>query len=101
MAAQPTDNDARPGDGRGDGESGASPDLVSEFQTLLDRLGVDLGAWPSADQQRGREILAASADAVTLLRQTAALWDRTGLEPVKAPPGLAQRIVDRALSKDK
>ncbi len=76
-------------------------DAAAELQDLLDRLGTELSRWPEAERERANQIVAASPEARRLLEEARALWDPARVAPVKAPPGLKERILDKALSSDK
>jgi hypothetical protein len=70
---------------------------VVEFEDLLDRLGDDITRWPAAQQQAASVLLVDSAEARDLLHEARALRGLLSGAPVRAPSGLADRIVDQAL----
>jgi hypothetical protein len=70
----------------------------SGFQDAIDRLGEDLATWPLPDRQAALHLLAREPDLRACLddasRLRAALLDQA---PIRAPAGLADRIVKAAL----
>lgn len=70
----------------------------SGFQDAIDRLGEDLATWPLPERRAALHLLArepdlrARLDDAAVLR--AALLDQA---PIRAPAGLADRIVEAAL----
>ena len=73
---------------------------LSEFEAALDRLGADLARWPQPLREAARDLLDSSDAARTL--HAGMLKIEAGLAaapPVTAPPGLADRIVARALAE--
>jgi hypothetical protein len=78
----------------------ASSLSIEDFQDLLDRLGGDTNAWPHPIRDYAENLLAQSLEARTLLAEACAV--HAGLkETVKAPSGLADRIIKTALNGDK
>jgi hypothetical protein len=71
---------------------------VVEFEDLLDRLGDDLSTWPAGQRVEARALLAQSAEANALLREARAMRGLLARPPVKAPAGLADRIMAQATS---
>jgi hypothetical protein len=69
---------------------------VTEFEDLIDRLGEDLSLWPDDRRLPAEALLEQSADARTLLDQARALRSALAAPPVRAPAGLADRIVAAA-----
>jgi nitrous oxidase accessory protein NosD len=70
----------------------------SEFRDAIDRHGEDLAAWPPADRDGALALLTREPASRCLLDRAAAL--RTALRDrpaVRAPAGLADRIVRAAL----
>lgn len=71
---------------------------IEEFEDWLDRLGDDLSKWPEPQQQAARALLAESSAARTLMNETQALSRMLRSPSVRAPVGLADRIVMQAKS---
>lgn len=72
---------------------------IADFQDLIDRCGHDLSRWPDGVRQAGTHLLSISPDAQAIqaaARELAALAKAE--PPVKAPAGLAARIVATALA---
>ncbi|MGL3107418.1 hypothetical protein [Bradyrhizobium sp. BR 1432] len=69
---------------------------VTEFEELIDRLGEDLSLWPDDRRLPAEELLTQSATAQALLEQARALRHALAAPPVRAPKGLADRIVAAA-----
>jgi len=69
---------------------------VREFEDLIDRMGEDLSRWPDAQRAAALELLASSADARVLHDEARALRQVLASPPVRAPAGLADRIVAAA-----
>jgi hypothetical protein len=69
---------------------------VTEFEDLIDRLGEDLSLWPEDRRLSAEQLLACSAEAQALLEEARALRRALAAPPVKAPAGLADRIVTAA-----
>ncbi len=69
---------------------------VSEFEDLIDRLGEDMSRWPDSQRVAGEELLASSREARTLLVEARTLRQALAGPPVRAPAGLADRIVTAA-----
>jgi hypothetical protein len=72
---------------------------IVEFEDLLDRLGDDLSRWPAGQQQAASVLLAESSEARDLLHEAQALRGLLSPVPVRAPPGLADRIVNDAMKR--
>jgi hypothetical protein len=70
---------------------------IAEFEDLLDRLGDDISRWPVAQQRSASALLAGSSEARELLHEAQALRSLLSQSPVRAPMGLADRIVDQAV----
>ncbi|RYH13869.1 MAG: hypothetical protein EON57_01325 [Alphaproteobacteria bacterium] len=72
---------------------------IADFEATLDAHGPDLERWPMPVRAHAVTLLATSPEARQLLSAASAvdvaLRDQTG----KAPEGLADRIVGRALGK--
>jgi hypothetical protein len=73
---------------------------LKRFQVLLDRCGDDPAAWPAGDRDLALELLEKSPEARAVLAEARRLKDLARGSTVKAPPGLAGRIVDKALKSD-
>jgi hypothetical protein len=69
---------------------------VGTFEDLIDRLGEDLSLWPDAQRLAALELLALSADARVLYDEARTLRQALAGPPVRAPSGLADRIVAAA-----
>lgn len=72
---------------------------IADFQDLIDRCGHDLSRWPDGVRQAATQLLTTSPDAQAIqaaARELAAL--AKARPPVKAPAGLAARIVATALA---
>ena len=69
---------------------------VTEFEELIDRLGEDLSLWPDDRRLPADELLARSSAAQALLEEARALRRALAAPPVRAPAGLADRIVAAA-----
>ncbi len=69
---------------------------VREFEDLIDRLGEDLSRWPDAQRLAAEELLASSAEARDLHDDARVLRQVLASPPVRAPAGLADRIVAAA-----
>lgn len=71
---------------------------IAELEAALDRLGADVETWPPELRAAALELVANSQDARTVL-EAAQQVDRTLSAPIKAPRGLADRIVDLAMKQ--
>ncbi|MBB4369652.1 hypothetical protein GGD63_002442 [Bradyrhizobium sp. cir1] len=69
---------------------------VTEFEELINRLGEDLSLWPDDRRLPAQELLARSSAAQALLDEARALRDALAAPAVRAPTGLADRIVAAA-----
>jgi hypothetical protein len=69
---------------------------VGAFEDLIDRLGEDLSLWPDAQRVAALELLASSVDARVLHDEARMLRQVLASPPVRAPAGLADRIVAAA-----
>jgi hypothetical protein len=69
---------------------------VGTFEDLIDRLGENLSLWPDAQRLAALELLASSADARVLHDEARTLRQVLAAPPVRAPSGLADRIVAAA-----
>lgn len=73
----------------------------TQFQDLVDRLGEHLALWPEQARTEAEALLSASEPAREILRQATALRTAlTAASPIKAPGGLAARIIARSLEAD-
>jgi hypothetical protein len=71
----------------------------SELQDAIDRHGEDLSAWPLADRDPARHLLESDPESRSLFTNAAALRMALRNQPViRAPAGLADRIVRAALA---
>jgi hypothetical protein len=66
---------------------------LADFQDLLDRLGEDLSTWPAPQQQAAASLLEASEPARALLEEARLMRRALVSPPVRAPAGLADRIM--------
>ncbi|MEY9878955.1 hypothetical protein [Bradyrhizobium sp. USDA 329] len=69
---------------------------VTEFEELIDRLGEDLSLWPDDRRLPAEALLARSSAARALLEEARMLRRAFAAPPVRAPAGLADRIVAAA-----
>lgn len=69
---------------------------VTEFEELIDRLGEDLSLWPDDRRLLAEELLAHSSAAQALLEEARILRQALASPAVRAPKGLADRIVAAA-----
>ena len=69
---------------------------VSEFEDMIDRQGEDISLWPEAERLRALDLLASSDDARRLLDEARLLRQAMAAPAVRAPAGLADRIVAAA-----
>jgi len=69
---------------------------VTEFEELIDRLGEDLSLWPDDRRVPAEELLARSPAAQALLEEARTLRRALAAPAVRAPAGLADRIVAAA-----
>jgi hypothetical protein len=69
---------------------------VREFEDLIDRMGEDLSRWPDAQRLAAEGLLASSAEARVLHDEARTLRQLLAGPPVRAPAGLANRIVAAA-----
>jgi hypothetical protein len=83
-------------DGLGDEAGSARAMDISAFEDLIDRLGDDLSRWPDDQRLAAEALLVDSAEARTLLDEARALREALSAPPVRAPAGLADRIVAAA-----
>ncbi|MGY3394232.1 hypothetical protein ACVWW6_006823 [Bradyrhizobium sp. USDA 3311] len=72
---------------------------VTEFEDLIDRLGEDVSRWPDDRRLSAEQLLSRSAEAQALLAQAQALRAALAAPPVRAPAGLADRIVAAATKR--
>ena len=69
---------------------------VREFEDLIDRMGEDLSRWPDAQRLAAEGLLASSAEARVLHDEARTLRQLLASPPVRAPAGLADRIIAAA-----
>jgi hypothetical protein len=69
---------------------------VSEFEDLIDRLGEDMSRWPAGQRLEAEKLIASSTEARELLDRACGLRQALMAPPVRAPAGLADRIVAAA-----
>lgn len=66
---------------------------VRELEDLIDRLGEDLALWPDAQRAAAVDLLAASPEARTIVEEARTFRRALTSPVVRAPAGLADRIV--------
>jgi hypothetical protein len=69
---------------------------VVEFEDWLDRLGEDVSRWPEPQREAAGALLDSSPEARTLLQEALALRQALAAPKLRAPAGLADRIVAQA-----
>lgn len=69
---------------------------LPEFEDLLGRLGDDLSNWPAAERQAANTLLGCSEQARSALAEAQHLRQALQSEPVRAPAGLTDRILQRS-----
>ena len=69
---------------------------VGAFEDLIDRLGEDLSLWPDAERAAALELLASSVEARALHDEARDAASASRRPPVRAPAGLADRIIAAA-----
>ncbi len=69
---------------------------VTEFEELIDRLGEDLSRWPDDRRLPAEALLAQSSAAQALLDEARVLRQALAAPAIRAPKGLADRIVTAA-----
>jgi hypothetical protein len=69
---------------------------IREFEDCLDRFGDDFSQWPAPERAAGQTLLASSSDARDLWEEAASLRQALEAPLVRAPAGLADRIVLQA-----
>jgi len=74
---------------------------VTEIEDLIDRLGEDLTRWPEDRRLAAEALLAGSSEARALHDEAKALRRALAGPPVRAPAGLAERIVAAARAQKK
>lgn len=72
---------------------------IKEFQELVDRWGSRVERWPEPQRQQAVSLLEQSEEARIILAEAARIEGLAKPE-VKAPPGLADRIVTAALGSE-
>jgi hypothetical protein len=70
---------------------------VEEFRDLVDRLGEDLASWPADRRRQAKSLLRHSAEARDIVDAASRLRGLLREPAPKAPVGLADRIVAKAL----
>ena len=72
---------------------------VEEFEDLVDRLGEDVSLWPSPSRDAATVLLRQSAEARDIQARAKLMRRALAAAPAaKAPSGLADRIVARAIA---
>ena len=71
---------------------------IAEFEDFLDRHGDDISGWPVAQQHSAAALLLESSEARDLLREAQTMRGLLSSAPIRAPKGLADRVVTQALS---
>jgi hypothetical protein len=69
---------------------------IAKFEELIDRLGDDPSRWPDDQRREAERLVATSAEAQRLLADAKAVREALAAPPVRAPAGLADRIVTAA-----
>jgi hypothetical protein len=69
---------------------------IADLQTAIDQFGADITAWPLPISSDARHLLDTSVAARELLAQATQLDQTLRGQPVKAPPGLVDRIAAAA-----
>ncbi|WP_349644592.1 MULTISPECIES: hypothetical protein [unclassified Bradyrhizobium] len=69
---------------------------LDEFEDWLDRLGEDVSRWPDPQRSAAEALLADSAAARDLLEEAKALREALAAPKLRAPAGLAGRILAEA-----
>ena len=73
---------------------------IEEFEDCVDRYGEDVASWPSPERERGAALVRSSLAARAIVSQAKLLRVAVkGAAPVRAPSGLADRIVARAVAE--
>jgi hypothetical protein len=70
---------------------------LAELQELLDTFGEELAKWPPAEQARARQLLSRSPKAAAMVAEAKAIRAALKSGQKKAPSGLTDRIVARAM----
>ncbi len=70
---------------------------VAEFEDFIDRLGEDMSQWPESQRLAATQLLESSDEARVLLDQATVLRQALSGSPIRAPAGLADRIVSAAM----
>jgi hypothetical protein len=73
---------------------------VTEFEALLDGLGEDLSQWPDPQREAALGLLSQSSAARALLAEANILRTALARPAVRAPAGLADRIIARATQSE-
>ncbi|WP_205470532.1 hypothetical protein [Breoghania sp. L-A4] len=75
---------------------------IEDFEDILDRRGSDLDTWSKKEAAAARALLEHSREARALLEESHALQQAFAPQaPVRAPAGLADRIVREALASSR
>lgn len=72
---------------------------IVDFEAALDTFGPDLDRWPMPVRAHAATLLAASQEARQLLAAAKAVDAALRDQPGKAPEGLTDRIIGKALGK--
>jgi hypothetical protein len=72
----------------------------AEFEDLLGRLGDDLAGWPAPQQEAAAVLLRSSEKARAALAEARRLREALRADPVRAPAGLLDRIMQKARQSD-
>lgn len=73
---------------------------LAEFEDLLGRLGEDLARWPAPQQDAAALLLRSSEPARAALAEARRLREALRADPVRAPAGLLDRIMQKARQSD-
>lgn len=82
-----------------DVRAGGAKLRIEEFEDALDQYGPEIDEWPSALAQQARDLLASSIEARDLLEAEAIIAGSLR-SSIKAPSGLADRLVAQAFEKE-
>ncbi len=72
---------------------------IADFESAIDAYGPDLDGWPMPVRAHAATLLASSAEARQLLAAAKAVDAALSGPETKAPAGLADRIIGKALGK--
>lgn len=76
----------------------SSPFTVVELEGLIDRYGVESSRWPDPERQYALELIDTSPEARDVYDTARSLKQSLRRAPVKAPPGLVDKIMSTITS---